>query len=203
MKKEQLDKIDWELLALLYEDGRKSLTDLGKKLESVKGSSLSHVSVQKRLQKLRKKITKIQANLNFNTMGYLSSYIFVETKDYETERRIIEKTRLCPRVFVVDRLSGKYNLLLQLSGPSTSDINCFTSNVIKSDDLIRSYKIFNSTSNVKPVFLPVPILSSNKRKLDRAPCGTNCLFCGMYKDGTCSGCPATKFHGKKYCEFLQ
>jgi len=125
LKNNQLDEIDKEILALLHTDGRLTLTDLGKNLDSAKGSSLSHVSVQKRLQKLQKKITKIQANLNMNALGYLSSYIFIETKDYETERRIIEKTRLCPKVYYVDRLSGKYNLLLQLSGPSTSDINCF------------------------------------------------------------------------------
>ncbi len=202
MKKNQLDEIDEELIAFLFENGREKLTKLGEKLISVKSTSLSHVSVQKRLIKLQDQIIKIQANINVSALHLLSAYVMVETKDYETERRVIEKIRLCPRVSLVDRLSGKYNLLIQMICPSLNDIDCFVSSVIKSDDHIRSYKVYNSTTSVKPGFLPVPQLSSSNKKKKSTPCGMNCLYCGMYKDGTCKGCPATSFQDKVYADFF-
>lgn len=211
MKKDQLDAVDEELIAFLFQNGREKLTKLAEMLKNVKKSSesqkkrnkppMSHVSVQKRLIKLQEKSIKIQANSHINNLNLISAYAMLETKDYETERRLIEKTRLCPRISLVDRLSGKYNLLLHIICPSINDINCFISSVIKSDDQIRSYKLYNSTSNVKPGFIPVPQLSFISKQSQKTPCGMNCLFCGMYKDGTCQGCPATSFQSKKYSDF--
>ncbi len=159
---------------------------------------MSHVAVQKRIQNLEEDLIKIQANTNINEIEYDSTYILIETKDYETQRRLIEKTKLCPRVRLMELLSGKYNILINVCTPAINESNCFINSVIKSDDMIRSYKILNSTHNVKPKFIPISFISEKSRKEDRAPCGNNCLFCGMYKDGTCLGCPATHFPEKKY-----
>ena len=202
MKKNQLDNIDRELIAFLFKNGREKLTKLAENLISVKKPSFSHVSVQKRLTKLQEKTIKVQANCNINAMQLVSAYIMIETKDYETERRLLEKSRLCPRVYLVDRLSGKYNLLLQVICSSTNEINCFISSVIKSDDKIRNYKVYNSTSNVKPGFLPLPQIEFANKKKKKSHCGMNCLYCGMYKDGTCKGCPATSFQDKIYSDFF-
>ncbi|UYP45067.1 hypothetical protein NEF87_001352 [Candidatus Lokiarchaeum ossiferum] len=212
MKNEQLDEVDEELIAFLFQNGREKLTKLAEMLQFVKKPSesqvknkkpsMSHVSVQKRLVKLQEKMIKIQANCHINALKMISAYAMIETKDYETERRLIEKSRLCPRVSLVDRLSGKYNILIQIICPSIGDVNCFISSVIKSDDQIRSYKVYNSISNVKPGFIPIPQLSLEQKENKNTPCGMNCLFCGMYKDGTCLGCPATSFQNKKYSEFF-
>ena len=64
--------------------------------------------MQKRLQKLvENEIIKIQANTNVVQMGYISAIILIETKEYEAQKRIIERFRLCPRVIFINLVFGK------------------------------------------------------------------------------------------------
>ena len=122
-----LDKIDKELISLLYtEDGRSTYTDLGKELKVVRGKSMSHVSVKKRIESLiEEQIVKIQANVNVKKLGYISSFILLETEDYETQKRIIERFRLCPRVFSIDLITGKFNIVIRAVAKSLDEMQCF------------------------------------------------------------------------------
>ena len=202
MKLDKLDKIDKELLGLLYEDGRVKLTELGQKMKNIKGSTLSHVAVQKRLQKLQEKMIKIQANLNINAMEYTSAFILIETQDYATQRRIIERFRLCPRVGFMDLTSGKYNIIIRAHAPSLKELEFFINKGLKAEEGIRNIETYISSTNVKPRYMPIPLNTSIKKSDKRAPCGASCFFCDYYKNGECSGCRATKFCDHKYNDFL-
>ncbi|MHA1744670.1 MAG: Lrp/AsnC family transcriptional regulator [Promethearchaeota archaeon] len=204
MSGNEIDKVDREIIALLFNNGRETLTHLGEELEFVKGSKLSHVAVQKRLTKLRQKTIRISAQSNLKALQLQSAFILIET-DHDTQRQIIEKTRLCPRVNSVDLLSGKMNLMMRLVAPSLQEIECFMSSVIKSEfeDGIRNYELFIGLENVKPKFLPVKIPFAAQRTSLHTPCGFNCQHCSMYKDTSCPGCPASKFSSQTVESFSE
>jgi DNA-binding Lrp family transcriptional regulator len=177
-----------------------SLTQLGEKLEFVKGSQLSHVAVQKRLAKLRQKTIQIQALCNLKALQQQSSFILIET-DHDTQRQIIEKTRLCPRVSSVDLLSGKMNIMMRIVASSLQEIECFISSVIKSDDRIRNFEFHHSIENIKPRFLPVKMPFAVQKTSPHTPCGVKCQYCSMYKDASCPGCPASEFSTRTHDNF--
>jgi DNA-binding Lrp family transcriptional regulator len=195
-----LDKIDQELIAFLIEDGRATLTELGEKLVEIKGEKMSHVAVQKRLQKLVEQgLIKIQANSNVTAFEQISAFILVETKDYEAQRRIIERFRLCPRVVFMDLISGKYNIIIRVMAPCLKELECFLNySWLKHEEGVRNLDMYISTTNVKPRFLPMPMTSSCNKASDKAPCGYRCNMCDLYKKGECKGCPATKFPEQNY-----
>ncbi|MFW9768445.1 MAG: AsnC family transcriptional regulator, partial [Candidatus Thorarchaeota archaeon] len=55
-----MDDVDKKLISILQEDGRKSLSDIGKELK------MSHVAVSKRLDKLvkKEKLVKVTAGVH-------------------------------------------------------------------------------------------------------------------------------------------
>lgn len=193
------DPIDLVIIEALAQEGRLKLTEIGEKV------GLSHVAVKNRIEKLQEKMIKIQANLNVNALNWMSAYILLETHDYDSQRRFVEKFRLCPRVHIMDLISGQYNIILRVLAPSMQNIDCFITNSIKSEDRLRNMQILYTQTNVKPKYLPIQEHTLTLCDQKRAPCGSNCIFCGMYKDGACSGCPATNFPEKqaKYQESLK
>ena len=196
--KMKLDKTDKELIANLFEDGRAKLTELGTKLgepgEEDEKSGLSHVAVSKRLTKLvENEIIKVQANLNIVQAEYVSAFVMIETKEYEAQKRIIERFRLCPRVVFMDLVSGKYNIILRVMAPSFKELECFLNySWLKNEEGIRNLEIYISTTNIKPKYIPVPMIACEKKR-PLAPCGFRCNMCDLFRTGECKGCPATHF----------
>jgi DNA-binding Lrp family transcriptional regulator len=193
----KMDLLDQEIIALLYEDGRMKLTDIGNELGKVLEDKdhLSHVAVQKRLSKLlENNIIKVQANLNIAQLNYISATILIETKEYDAQKRIIERFRLCPRIVAMDQVSGKYNLILRAMAPDLKEMDCFLNMCwLKHEEGIRNYDIYISTTNIKPKFLPLQVISHPNKRTGVAPCGFRCNMCDLYKTNTCKGCPATHF----------
>lgn len=202
MENKDLDQVDKEIIFHLFQDGTLPYSKIGEKLKWIRKKSFSHTAISKRIQRLKdNKTMKIQAVVNPNHMRLHSAYFLIETKDYEAQRRILEKTRLCPRVIYVDLLSAQYNIIMKISTQERNEIDCFLSRMIKSDENIRSYVKYESNSHVKPKFFPLELTSDHRSDEKRTPCGTNCLYCGMYKDEACPGCPATIYSHKKYADF--
>lgn len=199
MHSRDFDKIDREILHLLSKDGRMSLKEIGEKIAEINdGIPLSHVAIRNRILKLTPQYFKIQANLNVKANSIKSVYILLETKDYDTQRKLIEKSRLCPRIVSLETLLGKFNVIIKVIGESTQDVDCFISCVIQSDDMIRNYQILHCNDQIKPKFIPIPIVSSTSIHKMRTPCGQNCAFCSMYKDAVCKGCPSSYFRNTSY-----
>jgi Lrp/AsnC family transcriptional regulator for asnA, asnC and gidA len=203
----KIDKLDRELMAQLFEDGRATLTSLGEKLGPALSNNkekISHVAVQKRLQKLiDNEIIKVQANLNVVQLNYISAIILIETKEYDAQKRIIERFRLCPRVIFIDLVSGKYNIILRAMASSLKEMECFLNYCwLKQEEGIRNLEIYISTTNVKPKYIPMPTISiEEKRQI--APCGFRCNMCDLYKNKECGGCPASHFSDPPSTEILE
>jgi DNA-binding Lrp family transcriptional regulator len=192
----KLDKVDKELIGHLFDDGRCKLIALGEYMGAIleDKDKISHVAVQKRLSKLiDNELIKIQANLNVNAMSYISAIILIETKEYDAQKRIIERFRLCPRVIFIDLVSGRYNIILRVSAPSLKEMESFLQYCwLKQEEGIRNMEIYLSTTNVKPRYIPIPIMIAEKKRAI-APCGFRCNMCDLYKHRECMGCPATRF----------
>lgn len=202
VKIEDLDEIDKEIIHLLFQDGKLGLKDIGDKMIDLHGSTLSHVAIRNRINKMANNVFKIQANLNMNSSGFFSVYVLIETKDYDTQRKLIEKGQICPRVVSLETISGKYNILLKIVASKLQDIDCFMTSVIKSDDMIRNFEMIHCQNQIKPKFIPIQIPSHNANCNLHTPCGQNCAFCGMYKDGVCQGCPGSKYSLVKYADLV-
>lgn len=203
MTDNELDDIDHEILQLLSQDGRMKLKEIGEKIADVNnGIPLSHVAIRNRINKLLPQHIKIQANMNLNRVAQSSVYILIETKDYDTQRKMIEQARLCPRIISLETISGKFNIILRVLGHSLQDIDCFVSNVIQSDDMIRNYQILHCNAQIKPKYIPIPLMKTDFSQQLRTPCGQNCGFCSMYKDQVCSGCPGSFFSKTTYQNLL-
>ena len=198
MSKKPLDKVDLELMALLFQNGRLKLSELGMMLKSVKGSSMSHVAVQKRLKKLLANETiKIQANANVAQLEYVSAFVLIESKGYESQKRLVERFRRCPRVIFFDLVSGKYNVVLRAMAPSLKELECFLNYSWLKKEEIRNIEVMISSTNVKPIYIPIPLVPTDELQEGRAPCGSRCSFCDHYKTGECKGCPGTTFCNSK------
>jgi hypothetical protein len=91
---------------------------------------------------------------------------------------------------------------MRIMAQKEENVDCFIFSVIQSDDMIRNFQILHCRDFIKPKFFPFEIPASSKKRNKRTPCGLNCLFCEMYKDESCSGCPSSQFWEKKYKDFL-
>ena len=77
--------------------------------------------------------------------------------------------------------------------PTLKEMECFLNMCwLKQETGIRNLEIYISTTNVKPKYLPLPIISiESKRQIP--PCGMRCNMCDLYKHKECSGCPGAHF----------
>ena len=190
-----LDKIDEEIIALLFSiDGRMKLTEIGEKIKVIRGKEMSHVAVRNRLNNLiENKIIKIQPNLNVNKLDYISAFIMIKTSDSHAKHRIYERYRLCPRIQSIDTIMGKYDLIIRVMARDIKIIDAFLSESWIKHEKVDLMDVFHSTTNAKPIFLPILHLSEEQKFTKKAPCGRNCQKCEKYIYEVCPGCPATKF----------
>ena len=105
---ELLDRRDWQLLYLLDQNSRESLTSLAKSLR------LSEQAVAYRLDRLKETgvIRSFIAYVNSPKLGYahFKVYLKLENTREDSEARIIQLLSTAPNVVWVVSLSGKYDL---------------------------------------------------------------------------------------------
>ena len=87
-----IDETDRKIISILQENGRVSLTAIGKKL------GLSHVSIKKRIEKLCDNLVKVTAGLNTENLGFRIAIVNVEVEGHERLLKLIEKFSNCPRM---------------------------------------------------------------------------------------------------------
>lgn len=181
-----LDGKDKRILQLLDKDGRISLTEIGEDL------GISHVSVSKRLEKLKDKLLQLKPALNFRELDYRIVLIFIETHDYETREEIIDKFSDCPRAILLMRITGEYNLLAMMLAESQDVIESEAGRcAIRCQPGIRKSEVITGEAPSKPTHIQY-VPPDSKMKI--APCGDNCDECMRYDEGKCLGCPATKYY---------
>jgi DNA-binding Lrp family transcriptional regulator len=188
MKINRLNVKDRKLIHFLQQDGRKSLTDLGGKL------NLSHVSVQKRLKKLfNKKQINIAANISTSNMELCYAIILAEVDSYNKLKQIKEKFQNCPRIIFFGTMSGAYNII-SIVAAEDQDILQSVINVcsMRNEPGLRRSDVHIIDLPLKPEYVPFTMPIESTQEITN--CGANCELCDRYIQKKCCGCPSTKWY---------
>ncbi|HDD25899.1 MAG TPA: AsnC family transcriptional regulator [Acidilobales archaeon] len=180
-----LERSDLRLIELLQEDGRKTLTSLGKEL------GISHVAVRKKLQKLMSEgISKVSALLNSKMFVY--AIVITELESYTYFKNIAHKLKNCPRIVLLAPLIGGMGYIAVMAFENMDILeSCMNICVVRTHKGIRRSEVLVSRELITPNYVPVKVVS---KKGEAAPCGMLCGKCPLYKEGKCYACPATKYY---------
>ncbi|MHA1652064.1 MAG: AsnC family transcriptional regulator [Candidatus Helarchaeota archaeon] len=188
MKINDLDTKNKKLISLLQENGRNSLTDLGRHLK------LSHVSVQKRLKKLiENKQIHISANLNSSKLELCYAIILVEVDSYKQLKKLMEKFSNCPRLVFFGTMTGAYNVI-SIVAAENQEVLQSVINVcsMRNEPGLRRSDVFIIDIPLRPEFIPFKI--PMKGDLEHSHCGMDCHDCERYIHDKCKGCPGSKWY---------
>jgi len=123
-----LDEIDHRLLALLQEDDRVPVAELGKML-GVAPSTLND-----RIRRMLKLgvISGFHARVDPEKVGLdLLAFVFVGWSDPETEKRFLEAIAREPQVLEAHHVTGTWNYLMKVRLKTTRDLEGFFASVVK------------------------------------------------------------------------
>jgi Lrp/AsnC family leucine-responsive transcriptional regulator len=188
MKINELDSKNKKLIHLLQENGRNSLTALGKCL------NLSHVSVQKRLKKLiEKDQIQIAANLNSSKLEIHYAVILVEVDSYDQLKKLMEKFSKCPRLVFFGTMTGAYNVI-SIVAAENQEVLQSVINVcsMRNEPGLRRSDVFIIDIPLRPEFIPFTIPVGGDEP--ETPCGINCETCERYIQRKCVGCPSSSWY---------
>jgi Lrp/AsnC family leucine-responsive transcriptional regulator len=124
----ELDDTDRQLLALLQNDDRLSLADLGKSV------GLAASSVNERIKRLvtRGVIEGFHAHVVPEELGLeLLAFVFVGWSNPATESPFLARVGAAPAVLECHHVTGSWNYLLKVRLPNTRDLERFLAQVIK------------------------------------------------------------------------
>jgi DNA-binding Lrp family transcriptional regulator len=183
----RLDNIDKQIINVLYDKGRESLINISEKVFKTDKDIMSHAGVRKRIVKLENsEILKVQGNININALNYKTCFILLEMKNYDEVKNIIKAYSDCPRVFLLAQITGRYNLIMGITGQSIDVLHRYINycGPTNKEGILHSEILFVSKYN-HPKYLPLNLFS---KKSQETKCGNICKNCEAYLDGHCDGC---------------
>jgi len=182
-----LDKIDKQIIRVLYKDGRQSLTTISKNVVKSDKDIMSHTGIKKRIDKLQNSdILKIQGNVNIENLNYKSIIILLEMKSYEAIKNIINAYSKCPRVFLLAQVTGQFNVIMGIIGQSVDVLHRFINfcGPTNKEGILHSEILF--VSHLKfPKYIPLNIFGNKSQECN---CGNVCKDCEALIEGKCEGC---------------
>jgi DNA-binding Lrp family transcriptional regulator len=116
-----LDDKDWQILAMLMSDGRRSVVEMAVEL------SMPRATVQERVKKMVEGgiIRKFAAVPDYSKIGKeVAAYVLVSFTREGTlsQRRLAEEIGLLPEVHEVSLISGEWDLILKVRASSVQEI---------------------------------------------------------------------------------
>lgn len=147
LKSATLDEIDRKLVALLQDDGRRSLSEMAREV------GLSHASVRLRINRLfDERIVTITAVTHPGTHGYSqSAQIAIRTDHRVTE--VSEAVAELPEVYYVVSVTGEYDLLVELMAIDTEHLQELVM-AVRAIPGVRSTSTFPFVRTVKWIYSP-------------------------------------------------
>ena len=176
------------LVELLQQDGRMSLTELGRRL------GISHVGVKKHLQKLLSSgILSIRASLSPEKLGAKLLVLLCEV-EHDKLLNIMHVFKECPRMVMLATLIGSYNLMAVMvaEAPGLLKIMALGACCLRRMEGIRRSELYVVEDLLYPEALPIRV--STQKEAELTPCGLNCSSCDFYARGECPACPATRWY---------
>ena len=181
-----MDKTDKAIISYLQENGRISLSKLGRLL------GMSHVGIRKRLKKLiENEMIHIDAELNVEKLNLNFALIFVEISRSDHIEKYFKKFINCPRIVFMAPVTGEYNLMVLMVAENLDTIQSIAGACsIRIEEEVRKSQVIVGTSPIYPRYLPIRIIKD--RNISTTPCGLDCSNCSRFTLDKCLGCPATK-----------
>jgi DNA-binding Lrp family transcriptional regulator len=185
-----MDDIDKKLISILQEDGRKSLSDIGKELK------MSHVAVSKRLDKLvkKEKMVKVTAGVNSERLDMKIFFMALETEDMDVAERIQEDYKNCPRLLMFAPVTGRYNIFAVMVAEDTWSLESVIGTCsMRTEPGVRRSESWFGNAPVYPQFVQLD-LAPKSTGTDSSPCGRKCGSCKRFLADKCLGCPSTSVY---------
>jgi DNA-binding Lrp family transcriptional regulator len=185
-----VDDIDKKLVSILQQDGRKSLSDIGKELK------MSHVAVSKRLDKLVKKeqMVKVTAGVNSEYLDTKIFFMALETEDMDVAERIQEEYKNCPRLLMFAPVTGRYNIFAVMIAEDTWSLESVIGTCsMRTEPGVRRSESWFGNAPAYPKFIQLD-LAPEATGSPTSPCGRNCASCKRYVADKCLGCPSTSIY---------
>ena len=183
----QLDKIDKQILNMLFENGRESLSSLSKSVLKSNDEQMSHTGIAKRISKLEDAgVLKVQGNISINGLDYYAAFILMEMRNYDEVKNIIAAYEDCPRVFLLAHVTGQYNLIFGVVGQNIDVLRRYLNfcGPTNKKGILHSAIIFTSKF-LAPEFLPLNLFTGISKE---HKCENICKACEAFLDGDCKGC---------------
>jgi len=182
-----MDDVDKKIVSILQEDGRTSLSSIGKEL------GLSHVAIIKRLKNLSERLVKVSAGLNAEYLGFRVAIVNAEVETPERLRELLGIFSSCPRIVFLTTTTGAYNLMTIMVAEDADTLNAIIEVCsVRAQKGIRRSEATIGEAPAIPKYLPIKIVAAKED--EDAPCGINCGKCLRYQEKKCLGCPATKYY---------
>ncbi len=187
-----MDNVDKRLVSLLQEDGRKSLSEIGKKLE------MSHVAVSKRLDKLvKEEKVHVTAGVNAEELDVKLLFMGLEVDNIDVAERIREKYQHCPRLLMLAPVTGSYNLMAIMAAQDTWSLQSIVGTCsMRTEQGVRRSESWFGNAPIVPTFLQLD-LAPETANGTKSPCKVDCASCKRYIDEKCVGCPPTSVYRGK------
>lgn len=181
-----MDDTDKKLVSILQEDGRTSLSEIGKTL------GMSHVAVSKRLDKLVKaNLVKITAGINSESIDTKVLFLGLETESMEVSEKIRKKYAKCPRLLMFAPVTGTYNLFAMMIAEDTWSLESILGTCsMRTEPGIRKSETWFGNAPLIPQYLQLD-LSPSQTGTTKGPCKMDCATCNRYTIDKCVGCPNT------------
>jgi Lrp/AsnC family transcriptional regulator for asnA, asnC and gidA len=182
-----MDEVDKKIVSILQEDGRASLSSIGKKL------GMSHVAIIKRLKNLSERLVKVSAGLNAEHLGFRIAIVNAEVESSERLRELVKVFSKCPRIMFLTTTTGAYNLMTVMVAEDADTLNAIVEVCsARAQKGIRRSEVTIGEVPAIPKYLPIKIVAAKED--EDAPCGINCGKCLRYQQEKCLGCPATRYY---------
>lgn len=150
-----IDEIDRKLIAILQEDDRLPVAEIGKRL-SVPPSTLND-----RIRRLVRNgtISGFHARISPEKVGLdLLAFIFVGWSDQQTEQDFLRRIGDAPQVQECHHVTGAWNYLMKVRLPRTKDLESFLADVIKDVPGLQRTETIIVLSSAKETTAVVPAL---------------------------------------------
>jgi len=182
-----MDDTDKKIIAILRENGRTSLSEIGEKV------GFSHVAAKRRLENLCQNMIKVSAGLNAEQLGLRIAIVNAEVESPERLRALMRVFSRCPRTIFVATTTGAYNVMTIMVAEDTDTLNAIIECCsLRAQKGIRRSEATIGEAPLIPKHLPINIIAN--KDLEIAPCGINCGKCERYHNNKCLACPATKYY---------
>ncbi|MFX1520419.1 MAG: Lrp/AsnC family transcriptional regulator [Promethearchaeota archaeon] len=192
----KLDDIDRQIINLLGNDARISLSEIGREL------NLSHVTIRNRLINLfNNNFVKTQVLVNILKLNIEVVHLLIQTEGATSTRELIDRYKNCPRIIQISTILGQFDLIVTVFAEDKSQLETvLRACILRTSQGIRNSSILTVGRLVSPPYFPIKFIKPCESE---TPCGLKCSDCREYKLENCLGCPATSTYKGLFNVYLE